>query len=347
MEKLSYPISSLTTLEKRTYKRFLKDLKKKKELNIQQFNIDFRNLFFVPWKWKIRIPFTIYIRNTISNVEDKIMAEPEFAEILKNRSLLQIEEYKVKYVKMINMIKMSINKKDYEDILFVTFKKRYFYPYLTWHAAAQKFLKINTDMYDIFYFENDKLPWIKLDCHFLFDTELFIIKFMNEWADGFIDPTVLNVKDFFVRFNQPFPTMITFFHSERFRQQMLDMIAFQLIQTRNNYWKELCTSLMGRNLSAFMTLRREIELSWVDNLVLRISFPFLSGQSIRIMNKHSKKIKMNKFKSFFHGVKKKIFLKKKTKKKTKKDTKKDLTRKNMLLNTGKYGRKTKVKKVGR
>ena len=343
MQRLGMPISSLTTLEKRTYKRFLKDLKKNAEIKIQQFDINFRNEFFVPFKWKIKIPFTIYIRNTRSHIEDKIMANPEFAEILKNRSLLQIETYKNKYVKMINMIKMAIDKKDYEDILFLTFKKRYFYPYLTWHAVAQKFLTIETDMIDIFYFENDKLPWIKLDCNFIFDSEKFIIKFMNEWGDGFIDPKILNVKDFFIRFNQPFPTMITFFQAEKFRQQILDMIAFQLVQSKNNYWKEMCTTLMGRQAAAFVALRKYIELSWVDNLVLRFSFPFLSGQTMKVMNSHSKKIKMNKFKNFFYSVKKKSFSKKK---KNKKKTKEDITIKRMLL-TGKYGRKVKVKKVGR
>lgn len=344
MQKLNAPISNLTSLERRTYKRFLKDLKKNAELKTQQFVIDFKNEFFVPLKWKIKIPFVIYIRNTRSRIEDKIMENPEFAEILKNRSLLQIESYKNKYVKMINMIKMAIHKKDYEDILFLTFKKRYFYPYLTWHAVAQKFLKIETEMIDIFYFENDKLPWIKLDCHFLFDTEKFIIKFMNEWGDGFIDHQVLNVKDFFIRFNQPFPLAITYFNAERFRQQILDMIAFQLMQVRNNYWKELFISLLGRQSSAFASLRKSIELSWVDNLVLRFSLPFLSGQSVKVMNNKGKKIKMKNFKTLFHNVKKKTFAKKKKKKKEAKD---DVTRKGMLLNTSKYGRKTKVKKVGK
>ena len=344
MQRLGMPISSLTTLEKRTYKRFLKDLKKNAEIKIQQFDINFRSEFFVPFKWKIKIPFTIYIRNTRSRIEDKIMANPEFAEILKNRSLLQTESYKNKYVKMINMIKMASHKKDYEDILFLTFKKRYFYPYLTWHAVSQKFLKIETEVFDIFYFENDKLPWIKLDCHFLFDSEKFIIKFMNDWGDGFIDQQVLNVKDFFIRFNQPFPLAITFFNGERFRQQILDMIAFQIMQVKNNYWKEMCISLMGRQSSAFFSLRKDIELSWVDNLVLRFSLPFLSGQSVKIMNNRGKKIKMKLFKNTFNNVKKKSFAKKK---KNKKEPKDDLTRKRMLLNTHKYGRKTKVKKVGR
>lgn len=341
MQRLNAPISSLTAIEKRTYKRFLKDLKKNTELKVQQFNIDLKNEFFVPFKWKIKIPFTVYIRNTRSHVEDKIMAEPQFAEILKNRTLLQAEVYKNKYVKMINMIKVAIHKKDYEDLLFLTFKKRYFYPYLTWHAVAQKFVSIETETFDIFYFENDKLPWIKLDCHYLFDTEKFIIKFMNEWGEGFIDPNVLNVKDFFIRFNQIFPTMITLFNAERFRNQILDMIAFQLVQSRNNYWKELCTTLMGRQLSTFLFYRKYIELSWVDNLVLRISFPFLSGQSIKIMNSKNKKIKMNRFKIIFRNVKKKTFTKKKKKKKEKKE---DTTMKKMLLSS-KYGRKTKIKRV--
>lgn len=339
MQKLGTAISSLT--KKRTYKTFEKDLKRNIKIDIQQFIIKFKNIFIIPFQWKMRIPFTIYIRNTQSGIEDKIMENPEFAEILKNRSLLQNEQYKIKYVKMINMVKMAIDKKDYEDIMFITFKKRYFYPYLSWHANKQKFVKIETNVYDIFYFENDKLPWIKLDCHFLFDTEKYLIKMMNEWADGFIDPAVLNIKDFFIRFNQPFPTIITYFYAERFREQILDMIAFKLVQSRNSFWRELCTTLMGRQESNFLSLRKFIELSWVDNLVMRINFPFLSKRSISIMNKNSKKIKMNKFKNLFHNVKKKTFSKKR-----KKENKKDVNRKRTLL-TGKYGRKVKVKKVNR
>ena len=115
--------------------------------------------------------------------------------------------------------------------------------------------------------------------------------------------------------------MITFFHAERFRQQILDMIAFQLVQSKNNYWKEMCTTLMGRQLSAFLALRKHIELSWVDNLVLRFNFPFLSGQSVKLMNNHSKKIKMSRFKNIFHTVKKKSFSKNKKNKKDKNKTK--------------------------
>jgi hypothetical protein len=277
------------------------------------------------------------------------MENPEFARILKSRSLLQVEEFKSKYVKMINMIKMALDKKDYEDIMFVTFKKRHFYPYLSWHAPHQKFVKIVTEVYDIFYFENDQLPWIKLDCYFLFDTEKFIIKYMNEWADGFIDPDVVNVRDFFIRFNQPLPTIITLFQAERLRQQILDMIAYQLVQSKTNYWKDLFTRLMARQESVFFALRKHIELSWVDTHVLRFNFPFLSKEVIKILNINSKKIKMNRFKSLFHNVKKKTFQKKKKKKKKigdKKESKAELARKKTLL-SGKYGRKTKVKKVGR
>jgi hypothetical protein len=349
MQKLNRPISDLTSHQKRIYKKPLKDLKKNIEIKFQQFNIDLRNLFFEPFRWKIRIPFTIYIRETRSGIEDKIMENPEFAKILKSRMLLQIEEYKVKYVKMINMIKMSLHKKDYEDIMFTTFKKRYFYPYLSWHAPSQKFVKIVTEVYDIFYFENDKLPWIKLDCYFLFDTEKFIIKYMNEWADGFIDPDVANVKDFFIRFNYAFPTIITLFQAERFRQQILDMIAFQLVQTKYNYWKDLFSRLMSRQESVFLALRNQIELSWLDTHVLRFNFPFLSGQTVRIMNSHSKKIKMSRFKNLFKNIKKKNTIKKKTKgDKINRETKSDVGRKRALL-THKYktGRKTKVKKVGR
>ena len=337
MKKLNLPVSNLTRT--RTYKPLLKDLKKDFKILFQQFNIDFRNLFFIPFQWKIKIPFTIYIRNTYSHIEDKIMANPEFAEILKNRMLMQSEQYKVKYVKMINMIKMAIDKKDYEDILFITFKKRYFYPYLSYHAPAQNYIKINTDVFDIFYFENDQLPWIKLDCHFLFDIDKFIIKYMNEWGDGFIEPNFLNVKDFFIKFNQPFPTIITLFFAEKFRQQILDMIAFKLVQSKNSYWKELCIRLLGRQESSFLSLRKFIELSWVDNLVLRFNFPFLSRQSLRIINSHGKKIKMRQFRNLFINVKKKTFPKKR-----KKETKTDIARKKTLL-SGKYGRKTKVKKV--
>lgn len=346
MKKLNTTISDLTLQNKRIYKKFLKDLKKSADIKIQQFNIDFKNLFFVPWQWKIKIPFTIYIRDTKSGIEDKIMKNPEFAQILKNRMLMQNEAYKIKYVKMVNMIKMALAKEDYDDIMFITFEKRYFYPYLSWHATTQKFVKINTDMYDIFYFENDQLPWIKLDCHFLFDTEKFLIKYMNEWAVGFIDSTVLNIKDFFIRFNQIFPTIITLYYGERFRQQILDMIAFQLMQVRTNYWKDLCSRLMGRQESVFLSLRRQIELSWVDNLVLRINMPFMGKQSLKIMNSNAKKIKMSRFKTLFLTVKKKTFPKKKKKKK---EDKNDIQRKRSLLRTGKYksGRKTKVKKVGR
>ena len=347
MQKLNVPVSNLTRT--RTYKPLLKDLKKKEDILIQQFNIDFRNLFFIPFQWKIKIPFTIYIRNTKSHIEDKIMANPEFAEILKNRMLMQNEQYKVKYVKMINMIKMAIHKKDYEDIMFVTFKKRYFHPYLSWHAPLQKYVTINTDVFDIFYFENDQLPWIKLDCHFLFDMDKFIIKYMDEWGDGFIDPTYLNVKDFFVRFTYPFPPIVNLFFAEKFRQQILEMISFKLMLSKNCYWKELCTRLLGRQESSFLALRRSIELSWVDNHVLRFNFPFLSKQSLSIMNSHGKKIRMRQFKTLFGTVKKKTFAKKKTKKKNKekKETQAELSRKRMLLTTGKYGRKSRVKKVGR
>lgn len=345
MKKLNSIIGDITLQSKRLYKKPLKNLKKNMEIAVQQFVIDFRTMFFVPWQWKIRIPFVIYIRNTRSHIEDIIMANPEFAEILKNRMLMQSEQYKVKYVKMINMIKMAIDKKDYEDILFLTFKKRYFYPYLSWHAPLQNFVKINTDVYDIFYFENDKLPWIKLDCHFLFDTEKFMIKYMNEWADGFIDQKVLNIRDFFIKFNQPFPTIITLFNAERFRQQVLDMIAFKLVQTRLNYWKDLCSGLMGRRPSSlFMSLVKQIELSWVDNLVLRINLPFLSKQSVKLMNVNARKIKMGRFKSMFQTVKRKTFAKKK--KNDGKESKTEIERKKMHL-TGKYGRKVKVKKVGK
>jgi hypothetical protein len=344
MQKLGVPVSNLT--KTRTYKPLLDDLKKKEDIVIQQFNIDFKNLFFIPFQWKIKIPFTIYIRNTKSHIEDKIMANPDFAEILKNRMLMQNEQYKVKYVKMINMIKMAIDKKDYEDILFVTFKKRYFYPYLSWHATAQKYIKINTDTFDIFYFENDQLPWIKLDCHFLFDMDKYIIKYMNEYGDGFIEQNLLNIKDFFIKFNQPFPTIITLFFAEKFRQQILEMIAFKLVQSKNSYWKELCVRLMGRQESAFLALRKQIELSWVDNLVLRFNFTFMGKQSLKIMNSHGKKIRMKQFNSLFNNVKKKTFNKKKPKKKKKEESKTETARKKMLL-TSKYGRKTRVKKVGR
>lgn len=350
MEKLNRPISDLTLQNKRIYKKPLKDLKKSIEIKIQQFNIDFRNLFFEPFRWKIRIPFTIYIRDTRSGIEDKIMENPDFEKILKSRTLLQVEEFKTKYVKMINMIKMALDKKDYEDIMFVTFKKRHFYPYLSWHAPYQKFVKIITEVYDIFYFENDKLPWIKLDCYFLFDTEKFIIKYMNEWADGFIDPNVMSVRDFFIRFNQPLPTMITLFQAERFRQQILDMIAYQLVQSRTNYWKDLFSRLMARQESVFFSLRKYIELSWVDTHVLRFNFPFLSKEAIKILNVNSKKIKMSRFKSLFHSIKKKTFSKKKKRKvkslEEKNQSKAELARKRMLLSP-KYGRKTKVKKVAR
>lgn len=335
-------ISDITLQNKRIYKKFLKDLKKNINIKFQQFNIDFINLFFVPFKWKIKIPFTIYIRETRSGIEDKIMTNPEFEKILKNRMLLQVEEYKVKYVKMINMIKMALTREDYEDILFISFKKRHFHPYLSWHAPKQKFVSIVTDVYDIFYFENDKLPWIKLDCHFLFDTEKFIIKYMNEWAEGYIDSNTINIKDFFIKFLYPFPMIITFYQAEKLRQQILDMIAFQLVQTRTNYWKDLFMRLMGKQESLFATLRKNIELSWSDSQVLRFNFPFLSGQSIRIMNKNSKKIRMSKFKSLFYNIKKKTFLNKKTKRKQKQDA--SLFKKKTFL-TGKYGRKTKVKKV--
>ena len=111
MKKLNSIIGDITLQSKRLYKKPLKDLKKNIEIAVQQFVIDFRTMFFVPWQWKIRIPFVIYIRNTRSHIEDIIMANPEFAEILKNRMLMQSEQYKVKYVKMINMIKMAIDKK--------------------------------------------------------------------------------------------------------------------------------------------------------------------------------------------------------------------------------------------
>jgi hypothetical protein len=105
---------------------------------------------------------------------------------------------------------------------------------------------------------------------------------------------------------------------------------------------------MGRQESIFLGLRRQIELSWVDNLVLRINMPFLSKQSLSIMNKNSKKIRMNKFRSLFFNVKKKTFQKRKNKKK-KTESKNSIARKRMLLNTSKYGssKKSKVKRVGR
>jgi len=342
-KKINTTPSELTAQNKRIYKKFLKETKKSIEIKIQQFNIDFKNLFFVPWKWKIQIPFTIYIRDTRSHIEDKIMENPEFAEILKNRMLLQHEQYKVKYVKMINMIKDKLSKEDYGDIMFVTFKKRYFNPYLSWHAPTQKFVEIVTEVYDIFYFENDKLPWIKLDCHYLFDTEKYLIRFMNEWAECFIDSNGLNIKDFFIRWNYIFPVIITMFQGERLRQQILDMIAFKLVQSRPNYWKDLCTRLMGKQDAVFLQFRKYIELSWVDNFVLRFNFPFLGGQAIKIFNKNSKKIRMSRFKSLFFNVKRKSFSKKnKKKKKTKKDH--ELGIKKTLLSS-KYGAKGRVKKV--
>lgn len=348
LQKLGGPISDLTLQHKRIYKKLLKDLKKNIDIKFQQFNIDFINSFFVPFKWRIKIPFVIYIRDTRSRIEDKIMADPEFERILKNRMLMQVEENKNKYVKMINMIKIALKKEDYDDIMFIAFKKRYFHPYLPWHAPAQKFVSIVTDNYDIFYFENDKLPWIKLDCHFLFDTEKFLIKYMNEWAQGYIDSNIINIKDFFIHFTYPFPPIVALFNAEKFRQQVLDMIAFQLVQTRTNYWKDLFMRLMGKQDSLFATLRKAIELSWVDNHVLRFNFPFISGQSIRIMNKNAKKIKMSRFKTLFHNIKKKTFMKKKNKKQIKNKQKKEaaIFKKKTFL-SGKYGRKVKVKKVPR
>jgi hypothetical protein len=127
------------------------------------------------------------------------------------------------------------------------------------------------------------------------------------------------------------------------------MIAFQLVQTRYNYWKDLFSRLMSRQESVFLSLRNQIELSWLDTHVLRFNFPFLSGQTVKIMNSNSKKIKMSRFKNLFKNIKKKNTIKRKTKgDKISRETKSDVGRKRALL-THKYktGRRTKVKKVGR